>query len=174
MSKTGAQPTLTESNPPEPEGELQADTVTSQVEPQESSMPQPESQPTPSKSTKSPKKLILVIVIILAILGIAGTVVACVALQDKNDTSQDHPNADQDDDQSSASPLPQQISDFDLAFLNRDNASANQLYSPLSIKYALGMLEVGAANNSEQQIRSAIGSLTPQKYPNNKNICALC
>lgn len=170
MSKTGAQPTLTESNPPEPEGELQADTVPSQVEPQESSMPQPESQPTPSKSTKSPKKLILIIVIILAILGIAGTVVACVALQDKNDTSQDHPNADQDDDQSSASPLPQQISDFDLAFLNRDNASANQLYSPLSIKYALGMLKVGAANNSEQQIRSAIGSLTPQKYPNNKNM----
>lgn len=174
MNKTGAQPDLTESNPEEPKVELQSGSAEPQIKSQESPVPQAEtqvgSQPAPIKSEKSHKKLIIIIVSVLAVLAVAGTAVACTLLQNKANTSQDQPDNSQDDDQVSTGPLPEQISDFDLAFLNEDNANSNQLYSPLSIKYALGMLEVGAANNSEQQIESAIGSLTPQKYPNNKNM----
>lgn len=162
MDKTESQPTPTETNPPAPQTEPQPISIEPQAPPQDPQPESQESQPATAKPKKSHKKLILVIVIVLIVLGIAGSAVALMLLQN-------HPSTDSDDDQSSTNPLPEQISDFDLAFLQKD-AAKNQLYSPLSIKYALGMLEAGAAGNSKQQIESAIGSLTPQKYPNNKNM----
>lgn len=162
MDKTESQPTPTETNPPAPQTEPQPISVEPQTPPQDPQPESQESQPATAKPKKSHKKFILVIVIVLIILGIAGGAVALMLLQN-------HPSTDSDDDQSSTNPLPEQISDFDLAFLQKD-AAKNQLYSPLSIKYALAMLEAGAAGDSKQQIESAIGSLTPQKYPTNKNM----
>lgn len=117
---------------------------------------------TPAKPKKSHKGLAIAAAIILVLaLAIGGTVWALVSSQSNTD--------DNSGDQSSVSgTTPNLITDFDLAFL--EDKEANQLYSPLSIKYALGMLEAGAAGNSQQQIEAAIGSLTPRKYPNNENM----
>lgn len=170
MDNSEPQPTPTGTNPPEPQTEPQTTTQEAQ-EPQATTPAEPQSDSvvtspidspsTPVKTKKSHKKLIIIIAVIALItLGAAGTVLALVLSQNHSD--------DNNDDQSSTSSLPQQISDFDLAFL--ENETKNQLYSPLSIKYALAMLEAGAAGDSQEQIHSAIGDLAPQKYPNNKNM----
>lgn len=119
-----------------------------------------------AKPKKSRKGLMIAAAITLVILGISGTVWALVLNQ--SDTSENSTDENPNDQPPVSSTMPNQITDFDLAFL--ENKEANQLYSPLSIKYALGMLEDGAAGDSQQQIASAIGSLTPQKYPNNENM----
>lgn len=115
----------------------------------------------PTKPKRSHKGLIIAIVIVLVVLGIGGTVCALFFNQgDISGNTEDQPPV--------SSATPNQITDFDLAFL--ENKEVNQLYSPLSIKYALGMLEAGAAGDSRQQIKAAVGSFAPQKYPNNKNM----
>lgn len=143
MDNTASQPTPTEVNPPD------LAPVTPQITPQE------------PQSKKSHKKLIITITVIaIIVLGMAGTALALVL-------NQNHSNDNRHDDSSANLPS-QQISDFDLTFLQDD--TTNQLYSPLSIKYALAMLEAGAAGNSKVQIENTIGSLTPQKYPSSKNM----
>lgn len=109
---------------------------------------------------KSHKGLIIVVVIMFVALGIGGIVCALALNQGKT--------SDGSGDQPIGGDISNQIKNFDLAFL--DNKEANQLYSPLSIKYALGMLEAGAAGDAREQIAAAIGSLTPQKYLNNQNM----
>ena len=43
-------------------------------------------------------------------------------------------------------------STFDYAFLKLENQEKNKIYSPLSIKYALKMLEEGANGDTKKQI----------------------
>ncbi len=199
MDDNELQPVPTETNSSEPQTEPQTSPQTeSQTEPQADPQTKPQaeeqySQPTTAeaasaklqdsqpitaadttnspianvisaKPKKSHKGLIIAIVAILVILGIGGAVYALVLSQNNPDDN----SGDQSGDQSVIDTVPNQITNFDLAFL--ENKETNQLYSPLSIKYALGMLEAGAAGNSRQQIETAIGSLTPQKYPNNQNM----
>ncbi len=179
MKDDELQPVPTETSSLEPQTEPQAEsqtelqdaesasqpatTETTTTKPQDSQSLAPNNNTaadnTSAKSKQSHKKLMIATAIALVALGLGGTVCALVLNQGKTDDNSEN---------QSASTTPRQITDFDLAFL--ENKEANQLYSPLSIKYALGMLEAGAAGNSRQQIETAIGSLTPQKYPNNKNM----
>ena len=62
------------------------------------------------------------------------------------------------------------IQKFDLQFMKIENAKKNMIYSPLSIKYALGMLAEGTNNESKTQIASVIGSYNYNKYENSKNM----
>ena len=55
-------------------------------------------------------------------------------------------------------------SDFSLEFLKLENEKQNMVYSPLSIKYALNMLNEGAAGNTKTQIENVIGDLNLIKY----------
>ena len=55
-------------------------------------------------------------------------------------------------------------SDFSLKFLKLENKKQNMVYSPLSIKYALNMLNEGAAGNTKTQIENVIGDLNLIKY----------
>ena len=55
-------------------------------------------------------------------------------------------------------------SDFSLKFLKLENKKQNMVYSPLSIKYALNMLNEGAVGNTKTQIENAIGDLNLIKY----------
>ena len=59
---------------------------------------------------------------------------------------------------------------FDLYFLKLENQKNNKAYSPLSIKYALEMLEEGANGKTKDQIENIIGTYTSKKYPNSKNM----
>lgn len=59
---------------------------------------------------------------------------------------------------------------FDLYFLQLENLKKNKVYSPLSIKYALEMLEDGAVGESKRQISSVIGDYKAKRYINSKNM----
>lgn len=62
------------------------------------------------------------------------------------------------------------ISDFDLYFMKLNNKEKNEVYSPLSIKYALEMLAEGAGGNTKKQLDSIIGKYENKKYQNNSNM----
>jgi len=69
-------------------------------------------------------------------------------------------------------PFPEQEdSYFDFSFLKMENNKRNMLYSPLSIKYGLKVLQEGAAGNTYNEINNIIGNSTLIKYTkNDKNI----
>ena len=58
-------------------------------------------------------------------------------------------------------------SDFNFSFLKMENNKNNMIYSPLSIKYALKMLQEGANGETYNQIENVVGNLN---LPNYKNI----
>lgn len=62
------------------------------------------------------------------------------------------------------------LEDFDLYFLKLENYKKNKVYSPLSIKYALEMLNEGTSGNSKEQISNIIGTYSSKKYTNSKNM----
>lgn len=62
------------------------------------------------------------------------------------------------------------LEDFDLYFLQLENEAVNKVYSPLSIKYALAMLNEGTVGTSNAQIKSVIGDYKANKYTNNANM----
>ena len=59
---------------------------------------------------------------------------------------------------------------FDLYFLQLENEEKNKVYSPLSIKYALSMLNEGTVGDSHKQIEELIGDYKAKKYPNNNHM----
>ena len=60
---------------------------------------------------------------------------------------------------------------FDFRFLKIENEEKNMIYSPLSIKYALKMLQEGADGNTLSQIEKVTGNLSLTKYQNiDKNL----
>ncbi len=63
--------------------------------------------------------------------------------------------------------------DFDIEFLKLENNKKNMIYSPLSIKYALKMLNEGAEGNTKKQIENVIGNLKLTKYDNIENALSL-
>ena len=62
------------------------------------------------------------------------------------------------------------LEDFDLYFLQLENERENKVYSPLSIKYALLMLEEGANGETKKQISNILGTYNIKKYPNSSNM----
>ena len=62
------------------------------------------------------------------------------------------------------------LNNFDLYFMQLENNGKNMIYSPLSIKYTLGMLEEGANGETKKQISNIIGTYNTNKYVNTKNM----
>lgn len=62
---------------------------------------------------------------------------------------------------------------FDFSFLKMENEEANMLYSPLSIKYALKMLQEGADGNTLSQIEKVTSNLSLTKYQNIDKVLSL-
>ena len=62
------------------------------------------------------------------------------------------------------------IEAFDLYFLQLENNKKNNVYSPLSIKYALEMLSEGAKGESKTQITNILGTYNNRVYPNNDHM----
>ena len=62
------------------------------------------------------------------------------------------------------------LEDFDLYFMQLENDKVNKIYSPLSIKYALAMLNVGAKGETRKQIESVIGDYESKSYTNSSNL----
>ena len=62
------------------------------------------------------------------------------------------------------------ITSFDLAILKEENDKTNNVYSPLSIKYALKMLEEGATGTTKEQIKTLVGTKELPKYKVSENM----
>ena len=62
------------------------------------------------------------------------------------------------------------LQDFDLRFLQLENKEENKIYSPLSIKYTLGMLNEGTKGETHSQISNIIGEYKANKYVNSQNM----
>ena len=60
--------------------------------------------------------------------------------------------------------------DFVISFLKQENEEENMVYSPLSIKYVLKMLESGANGNTKAQIETLIKNNELVNYKNIANI----
>ena len=63
-----------------------------------------------------------------------------------------------------------QISSLDFNFMKLENTKENMVYSPLSIKYALKMLEDGADGETKEQISKLTGRMSIKKYNSNDNM----
>ena len=62
------------------------------------------------------------------------------------------------------------LENFYLSFLKLENEEKNKVYSPLSIKYALGMLSEGANGKTKEQIDAVVGDYSSKSYPNNDHM----
>ncbi len=126
-------------------------------------------------SNKNAKKnnnsVIIILVVIILIILIA---VCTFLFMDKNNKSKE----DKKDSGEISTPLKKSeyritgnsLEKFDLYFLQLENKKVNKIYSPLSIKYALEMLEEGTSGSSKEQISNIIGEYDATKYVNNKNM----
>ncbi|MBQ9658317.1 MAG: hypothetical protein IJV31_06080 [Clostridia bacterium] len=64
-------------------------------------------------------------------------------------------------------------SDFTYSFLKLENKKTNMIYSPLSIKYGLKMLQEGAEGTTYTQINDVVGNLKLPTYKNVQNSLSL-
>lgn len=62
------------------------------------------------------------------------------------------------------------VNDFDIQFLKLENRKENKVYSPLSVRYALGMVREGACGNSKTQIDRVLPDFPLKKYTSNENM----
>lgn len=63
-----------------------------------------------------------------------------------------------------------QVTDFDLFFLKENESFNNKVYSPLSIKYGLGMLLAGSDGDTKEQITKILGNYGYPQYQNSNNL----
>ncbi len=116
--------------------------------------------------TKKKKKPILVIFIILLLLGVIGYGVYSYLQKEKPKSIKTSKTKVE----SKYTMNGNDLQDFDLYFLQIENAKTNKIYSPLSIKYALEMLSEGASGETKEQIDAVIGKYESKKYTNSANM----
>ncbi|CCZ57527.1 cellulosomal serpin [Clostridium sp. CAG:762] len=137
-----------------------------------------------NKNNKNKKKKIIIIAIILLIVATLGCIYF-FKIKDNNTTTSkvgdkkdDNSLTDKDKDKDLSDEnynnkyklSGNSLEDFDLYFLQLENERKNKVYSPLSIKYALSMLNEGANGKTKKQISSVIGDYNAKKYSNNSNM----
>ena len=121
-----------------------------------------------TEKKKSKKPVIIIAVLLLAVI----IAVTCFLLfgGEKKDDGKENIVTSTDE---KASPLRLSgngLENFDLEFLKLEDNGKNVVYSPLSIKYMLAMLNEGTEGNSNAQIKALIGDYKPNKYENNANM----
>ena len=67
----------------------------------------------------------------------------------------------------------QNVTNFEFSFLKMENEKKNMLYSPLSIEFALNMLQDGALNNTYDEISGVIGNRKLPKYTSIDKVLSL-
>ena len=124
------------------------------------------------KKKKKTKRFAIILIVTLIIVAIASGVIFAVVLNNNyntNTTSLKTTTVTQTGEtklalKSEYALTDNKLSKFDLSFLKNENNKTNMIYSPLSIKYALKMLEEGTNGNSKDQISSVIESYALTKY----------
>ena len=124
----------------------------------------------PKKTSK--KKSLIIITIILVIL-VAGVLVFLKVKKNNSkpdDNKQNQVEVKRENKYSEYQLKDNTLSNFDLYFLQLENNKKNMIYSPLSIKYVLEMLNSGAEGETKNQITDILGTYVNKKYTNNRNM----
>lgn len=117
---------------------------------------------------KKNKSAIVIIIILLIIVAIVS--VYFLYFKDGNLQLKDKKEVQKTNQYSAYRLSGNSLEDFDLYFLQLENERKNKIYSPLSIKYALEMLEEGAVGETKEQISNIIGTYNAKKYTNGSNM----
>lgn len=121
------------------------------------------------KKPKKKRKISIITLIILILIAVA-LVLAIVFLRPKNEVENNTTESKTNTELEKYCISGNDINDFDLRFLQLENGNKNIIYSPLSIKYCLGMLNEGASGETKEQITKVIGTYLSKKYENNENM----
>ena len=124
----------------------------------------------PKKANK--KKSLIIITIILVII-VAGILVFLKVKKNNSkpdDNKQNQVEVKRENKYSEYQLKDNTLSNFDLYFLQLENNKKNMIYSPLSIKYVLEMLNSGAEGETKNQITDILGTYVNKKYTNNRNM----
>ena len=112
------------------------------------------------------KKVLIIVGVVLVVICVLGIVGSTLFKGDKNSKKkQENVTIN-----SAYKMANNNVSEFDLFFLKEENKSQNKVYSPLSIKYALEMLNEGTNGDTKAQIRAVVGDYNGKKYTNSKNL----
>lgn len=122
--------------------------------------------------------LILIIVVIVALIGIILFTSIKYLKERKNrientDTSSKTSQKSGNSNSSNKGYSTDLTSDFTFSFLKMENNKENIIYSPLSIKYALKMLEEGSNGNTKAQIENVIKDEKIPEYSNVEDVLSL-
>jgi len=136
------------------------------IEPFSSAPVAPANQEEKKKGSKAP--IIIVIILLLIALGVG----LFFLLGNGNKTNKDEKTVTTEKKtvKSDFKLTGNDLEEFDLQFLRIENKKENIVYSPLSIKYALAMLNEGAEGDTKEQIKALIGDYKAKKYINSKNM----
>lgn len=119
------------------------------------------------------KKKVGLGVILVIVLVIGGVIGASVMLKGKSDDKSDVIPSDNVDDERVEIKLDYNDVDYAFEFLKLEKRSENIVYSPLSIKYALNMLNEGANGETKAQIENVIGDSEFIKHNNIDKVLSL-
>ena len=126
------------------------------------------------KKTNNKKKSLIIIAVILVVIAL-GIFIFFKVRSNKNNSKPDDNNQNQvevkrENKYSNYQLKDNTLSNFDLYFLQLENNKKNMVYSPLSIKYVLEMLNAGADGETKNQITDILGTYVNKKYTNNRNM----
>ena len=121
------------------------------------------SSETPEKKKKNIVVPIIIVLILLCALGVGAVFLLKNKETGKVETDKNEPKSEY---RLSGNGL----EDFDLYFMQLENNEKDKVYSPLSIKYALAMLQEGAKGETKEQIANLIGDYKPKAYPNSDHM----
>lgn len=127
----------------------------------------------PKSNESKKKKGVIIAIAIVLLVGLVGVVLYFNANKKANSNEDNNANKGEvkrENPYLSYTLTNNDIADFDLYFLQLENNSQNEVYSPLSIKYALAMLNEGTANTSKEQITNILGKYDIKKYTNSRNM----
>lgn len=124
---------------------------------------------------------ISLLTLIIALIVIIGIIVTTVLIFKDTDKKKDKSEEMEIQNNVIPNEIPNEIpngeidenTDFELSFLKMEQNKKNMLYSPLSIKYALNMLDEGANGNTKKQIDKLIKDLDTTKYENIDEVLSL-
>lgn len=129
---------------------------------------EPVKQVKESKKEPSKKNNNILIMLATILIIIAGLICAFLILN--KDKEKESSNIDNKPKNSEYRMSGNSLENFDLYFLQLENEKVNKIYSPLSIKYALAMLNEGASRETKDEITAVIGDYKAKKYINSENM----
>lgn len=123
------------------------------------------------------KTKVIIIALLLIIIAVVGCVLGYQYMNKEKDTEdvatekkEERQEEKKETKKMSEYQIDEGLSNFDLSFLKMENQKENLVYSPLSIKYALGMLEEAAEGDAKEEISNILSSYKVKDYTNSKNM----